>query len=142
MDAYMNFHLKWLFQKNNVDLIPKFQKPIQFNPFQMQKTALLLFMLICIKPASSQNAEYYINSTFLKMLNSEPSYIQLKDKVVAEYEHSQPGRWGEFVKGVDEDIVTQQKYIAFTFDACGGPHGDGYNKNLIELLQKEKVPAT
>jgi peptidoglycan/xylan/chitin deacetylase (PgdA/CDA1 family) len=76
------------------------------------------------------------------MLNSDPSYVQLRDKVVSEYIHAQPGHWGEFVKGVDEDIVTQQKYIAFTFDACGGPHGDGYNKNLIDLLRKEKVPAT
>jgi peptidoglycan/xylan/chitin deacetylase (PgdA/CDA1 family) len=108
----------------------------------MRKTVILFLILIIIKPACSQNAEYYANGTFLKMLKSDTSYIQLEEKVVAEYEHSKPGHWGEFVKGVDEDIITQQKYIAFTFDACGGPHGDGYNKNLIELLQKEKIPAT
>jgi peptidoglycan/xylan/chitin deacetylase (PgdA/CDA1 family) len=76
------------------------------------------------------------------MLNSEPAYNRLKEKVVAEYVHAKPGRWGEFVKGVDEDLVTQQKFIALTFDACGGPHGDGYDKELIGFLQKEKVPAT
>jgi len=108
----------------------------------MRKILISLLILSFLKPAISQNVENYVNGTFLKMLNSDPSYTQLKEKVVAEYEHSQPGHWGEFVKGVDEDIVTKQKYIAFTFDACGGPHGDGYNKELIDLLRKEKVPAT
>jgi len=108
----------------------------------MRLLFLLLFVLCILKPACSQNAEYFANGAFLKMLSSDPLYKQLKEKVVAEYEHSQPGHWGEFVKGVDEDIVTRQKYIAFTFDACGGPHGDGYDKELIDLLKKEKVPAT
>lgn len=108
----------------------------------MRKILISFLILSFLKPAISQNVENYVNGTFLKMLNSDPSYTQLKEKVVAEYEHSQPGHWGEFVKGVDEDIVTKQKYIAFTFDACGGPHGDGYNKELIDLLRKEKVPAT
>jgi peptidoglycan/xylan/chitin deacetylase (PgdA/CDA1 family) len=108
----------------------------------MRLLFLLLFVLCVLKPVCSQNAEYFANGTYLKMLNSDISYKQLKEKVVAEYEHSQPGHWGEFVKGVDEDIITQQKYIAFTFDACGGPYGDGYDKELIELLKNEKVPAT
>lgn len=107
------------------------------------KTVIILFSLLSIfASAFTQNAEYYTNGTFLKMLNSDPSYEQLREKVVSEYIHAKPGHWGEFVKGVDEDISTQQKYIAFTFDACGGPRGDGYNKNLIDLLRKEKVPAT
>jgi peptidoglycan/xylan/chitin deacetylase (PgdA/CDA1 family) len=108
----------------------------------MRKIFFLFFILSFFKPVFSQKVEYYFNDVFLKMLNSEPSYLKLKEKVVAEFEHSQPGHWGEFVKGVDEDIITQQKYIAFTFDACGGPHGDGYNQELINLLRREKVPAT
>ena len=109
---------------------------------RMRNIVYFIFLFSIFNPVCSQNAEYYTNSPFLKMLNSDPFYLQLKQKVVAEFEHSKPGHWGEFVKGVDEDIITQQKYIAFTFDACGGPHGNGYNKNLIELLRKEKVPAT
>jgi len=108
----------------------------------MRKILLSFLILSFLKPAISQNAESYVNGTFLKMLNSDLSYIRLKEKVVAEYEHSKPGHWGEFVKGVDEDLITKKKYIAFTFDACGGPHGDGYNKALIDLLRKEQVPAT
>jgi peptidoglycan/xylan/chitin deacetylase (PgdA/CDA1 family) len=105
-------------------------------------SSLILLLLLVGKSTFSQNAEYFANGAFLKKLSSDSSYKQLKEKVVAEYEHSQPGHWGEFVKGVDEDIITQQKYIAFTFDACGGPHGDGYDKELIDLLKKEKIPAT
>ena len=35
-----------------------------------------------------------------------------------------------------------KKIIALTFDACGGPHGSGYDAQLIDLLIQEKVPAT
>jgi len=107
------------------------------------RTLIILFSILSVfTSAFTQNAEYYTNGKFLKMLNSDPSYVQLREKVVSGYIHVRPGHWGEFVKGVDEDLVTQQKYIAFTFDACGGPHGEGFNKNLIDLLRKEKIPAT
>ena len=94
------------------------------------------------KPACSQNAADYSNKVFLRKLYKDPSYLKLKEKVVSEFVHTKPGHWGEFVKGVDEDIRTKQKYIAFTFDACGGPKRNGYDKQLITFLQKEKIPAT
>jgi peptidoglycan/xylan/chitin deacetylase (PgdA/CDA1 family) len=90
----------------------------------------------------AQTAEDFRNHNFLEKLNNDSSYMRLKKKVVQEYVHAQPGRWGEFVKGVSQDLNTQQKYIAFTFDACGGEKGTGFDKELIEFLQKEKVPAT
>jgi len=107
------------------------------------RNILLLFLLLnFLSSASSQNAEYFINRTFLKMLDSDPAYVKLKKKVVAEFIHSQPGHWGEFVKGVDEDICTQKKYIAFTFDGCGGRHGNGFDKELIDFLNSENITAT
>jgi len=107
------------------------------------RNALILFLiLIGIKPVCSQNANDYVNGTFLKMLNNDSSYLKLKKKVVSEFVHAQPGHWGEFVKGVDEDLCTKQKYIAFTFDACGGDKGDGYDQELIDYLLKENIPAT
>jgi peptidoglycan/xylan/chitin deacetylase (PgdA/CDA1 family) len=90
----------------------------------------------------SQNAQDYKNSVFLKKLYKDTSYIHLKKKVVREFSHAKPGHWGEFVKGVDEKLVTEQKNIAFTFDACGGKKGSGYDKELIEYLKSEKIPAT
>lgn len=108
----------------------------------MRHFFLFSFLLCMLSPICSQNPKDYSNATFLKKLNQDSSYIKLKKKVVTEYIHAKPGRWGEFVKGVDEDLITRQKYIAFTFDACGGERGTGFNKNLIDFLHNEKIPAT
>jgi peptidoglycan/xylan/chitin deacetylase (PgdA/CDA1 family) len=32
--------------------------------------------------------------------------------------------------------------LVLTFDACGGKGGSGYDKDLIEFLRKERIPAT
>src|SRR6185437_4868031 len=70
------------------------------------------------------------------------NYDKLKEKIISEYPNAKPGSWGEFVKGVDEDLITNSKIMALTFDACGGPHGSEYDKELIDFLKKEKLPAT
>lgn len=103
---------------------------------------VLLLLLAAIKPVCSQNAKDYENSIYLKTLYKDSSYLKLKEKVVGEFVHAQPGHWGEFVKGVYEDLSTRQKYLAFTFDACGGEKGTGYDHELIEFLHNEKIPAT
>jgi len=46
------------------------------------------------------------------------------------------------VKGVRTKLNTDHKVIALTFDACGGPRGNGYDAKLIEYLKSEKIPAT
>lgn len=101
------------------------------------------FLIIClIKPSFSQDAKELTNSAFLKKLNKDKSYTDLKKRIVSECGHISAGHWGEFVTGVDEIIITQKKIIAFTFDACGGKNGNGYNKELIDYLHHEKIPAT
>jgi peptidoglycan/xylan/chitin deacetylase (PgdA/CDA1 family) len=89
-----------------------------------------------------QKPEYYTNATFLKNLYSDSSYLNLKNKTVQKYNHTKPGRWGEFVSGVCEDLNTNQKVIALTFDACGGEKGAGFDRELVDYLRKEKIPAT
>ena len=108
----------------------------------MRYILLLFFLLVFFPPANSQSPEYFSNGTFLRMLEGDSSYTKLKKKVVSEFVHAQPGHWGEFVKGVDEDIITKKKYIAFTFDGCGGKNGDGFDKKLIDFLNIENIPAT
>lgn len=103
---------------------------------------VVLLLVGSITSSSSQNPAFYRNSNYLKMLHKDSSYMDLKKKIISEFVHAQPGHWGEFVKGVDEDILTRRKYIAFTFDACGGPKRNGYDAQLINYLKKEKVPAT
>lgn len=93
-------------------------------------------------PPQQINPKDFANGTFLARLNADPSYQNLKKKVINGFAHADPGRWGEFVNGVYEDLYTRQKYIAFTFDACGGEKGTGFDKELTDFLKQEKIPAT
>jgi peptidoglycan/xylan/chitin deacetylase (PgdA/CDA1 family) len=70
-----------------------------------------------------------------------PDYLRLKQQLAKEFKNAKPGKFGEFVHGVDEDLVTNKKLMAFTFDACGGK-SNGYNTALIQFLLKERIPAT
>ncbi len=81
------------------------------------------------------------NDVYLKSLYKDSAYLLKKEIVGKLFVHEKPGQWGEFVKGVDEDLVTQKKIIAFTFDACGNK-SNKYNKRLINYLRQEKIPAT
>ena len=84
----------------------------------------------------------FTNTRFLETLHHDPSYTSLRNTIIQKYSHSRPGRWGEFVKGVCEDLKTGEKIVALTFDACGGEKGVGYDKELIDYLRKQKIPAT
>lgn len=64
------------------------------------------------------------------------------DEIKKRYEKKQPQHWGEQVPGVINRLPTDEKVIALTFDACGGPAGSGYDKKLIQFLEKENIPAT
>ena len=64
-----------------------------------------------ILSSNSQNATYYNNTNFLKTLYKDSSYTNLKKKVTAEFAHAQPGHWGEFIKGVDEDFLTLKNIL-------------------------------
>ena len=65
-----------------------------------------------------------------------------KDRLVAVYGSQAPTQWGERVAGVKTRLDTNEKVIALTFDACGGPRGSRYDTALIEFLRREKIPAT
>lgn len=89
-----------------------------------------------------QAPEQILNSNILRTLESEQNYLTHKKQVSEEYRYKRSGRWGEFVKGVCEDLKTNKKVIALTFDACGGEKGTGYDWELIDFLRKERIPAT
>ncbi len=69
-------------------------------------------------------------------------YEKLKADIVAKFQNASPGKFGAFVKGVDENFVTDEKILALTFDACGGPHGNGYDEELMGWLRSQKIQAT
>ena len=67
---------------------------------------------------------------------------EIKELLEEQYSKRDPLDFGENIEGVKTSIVTSDKVVALTFDACGGTHGSGYDEALIEYLIKEKVPAT
>jgi peptidoglycan/xylan/chitin deacetylase (PgdA/CDA1 family) len=105
---------------------------------------IIAFILLqfAVTPSSSQDSKDYTNTIFLNKLNKDTSYSALKNRIVTEFAHTKPGAWGEAVPGVINKLNTQEKYVAFTFDACGGKNGVGFDKELIDFLHFEKVPAT
>lgn len=115
---------------------------MQSRPYLVYAFLIQFAFLCSLNTVCAQTAEDYQDHIFLEKLYNDSSYMRLKKKVVREFVHAQPGRWGGFVNGVSEDLKTTEKLIAFTFDACGGEKGTGLDKELIEFLRQEKVPAT
>lgn len=69
-------------------------------------------------------------------------YSNFKKMFVEENKNIKAGKFSQWLPGIKKSIVTNDKIIALTFDACGGRNGSGYNKNVIEYLRAEKIPAT
>jgi peptidoglycan/xylan/chitin deacetylase (PgdA/CDA1 family) len=63
-------------------------------------------------------------------------------QIVARYGHLRPRTWGFGGPGVVRAVPTTRRVIALTFDACGGPGGNGYDQSLIAFLRGRGVPAT
>ena len=68
--------------------------------------------------------------------------IQTKERIISTFTGRVPQEWGEGVRGVKTRLNTDQKVLALTFDACGGPRKLGYDAKLIQYLESEKISAT
>lgn len=71
-------------------------------------------------------------------------FENLSARVKAEFATALPGSLVQYSPLIYDRIKTAEKIIALTFDACGGKGrlGNGYDRELIDLLKKEKIPAT
>jgi peptidoglycan/xylan/chitin deacetylase (PgdA/CDA1 family) len=69
-------------------------------------------------------------------------YCQGKLKVIKKFRNINPGKFAETAPGMMTKIVTSEKIVALTLDACGGPTGSAFDSDLIEFLKKEKISAT
>lgn len=103
---------------------------------------IILFTLLIVPLISIGQVNAYRNDVFIKALYKDSSYLNMKQKIAKKYAHAKPGSWGEFIKGVDEQIVTEKKIVGLTFDACGGRNGNKYDTALINFLHREKIHAT
>ncbi len=68
--------------------------------------------------------------------------IQTRERIISTFAGKAPQEWGEVVKGVKTRLNTDQKVLALTFDACGGPKGSRYDAKLIDFLTSEAIPVT
>ena len=68
--------------------------------------------------------------------------LQTRERIISTFTGKTPQEWGEKVKGVKTRLNTDQKILALTFDACGGPKGSGYDAKLVDFLISEAIPAT
>lgn len=62
--------------------------------------------------------------------------------IVEKHSNQAPSKWGEKMDGIFNTFDTDVKAVALTFDACGGPNGSGFDKDLIDFLISENVSAT
>lgn len=65
---------------------------------------------------------------------------RLAGDMTERYARETPSQWSENLEGVETRMDTREKRIALTLDACGSD-GDGYDRDLIEFLRAEKIPA-
>ncbi|MFK0195294.1 polysaccharide deacetylase family protein [Kitasatospora sp. NPDC090308] len=71
---------------------------------------------------------------------AQPPAPPHREQVLARYAGRAPQRWGTDLPGVVTTVPGGA--LALTFDACGGPGGDGYDAALIGTLRRLGVPAT
>ncbi|QKW18231.1 polysaccharide deacetylase family protein [Kitasatospora sp. NA04385] len=71
---------------------------------------------------------------------ARPPAPPTREQVLARYAGRAPQQWGTDLPGVAATVPDGA--LALTFDACGGPGGDGYDAALIGTLRRLRVPAT
>lgn len=68
--------------------------------------------------------------------------VQGRSTVLSTYASKPAGAFGLEVKGIALALPASAHAAALTFDACGGPNGQGYDERLIAALRKHRAPAT
>ena len=68
-------------------------------------------------------------------------YKVLKEIILLEFSGEKPHETGPLVPGVKTRIRSSDKVMAVTFNACGRTGGE-FDSALLDLLEKESVPAT
>jgi peptidoglycan/xylan/chitin deacetylase (PgdA/CDA1 family) len=72
-----------------------------------------------------------------------PDYLRIRESMTARFSRLVPGQWGERIPGVITGLPTTAKVVALTFDACGTSGlSKGYDRDLIDFLNREQIPAT
>lgn len=73
---------------------------------------------------------------------STAAAVMSRQEAAATFAGRPAGAFGLEVKGIALGLPAQAKGAALTFDACGGPQGEGFDAVLIKALRKHQAPAT
>ncbi|MFP4483198.1 MAG: polysaccharide deacetylase family protein [Thermovirgaceae bacterium] len=71
---------------------------------------------------------------------SEP--VPSLETILERYGDQEPELWGEDIPGVLRTFGPEGKQVALTLDACGGPRGSGYDREIVEFLREKGIRAT
>lgn len=105
--------------------------------------ALLLTSCAANKDQVQQQGGTPVQHNTQKVQEQGASHDQaVKSHLIKKYSKQSPTAWGEFIPGIHRRLHTNEKVIALTFDACGGPHGSGYDVDIINYLRQMNIPAT
>jgi peptidoglycan/xylan/chitin deacetylase (PgdA/CDA1 family) len=100
----------------------------------MKKYLLILMVILVISG---------VTAGFFRLTGGKTGedYPALRRRIIFEFGNKHPSQWAETACGVKTRIDTGKDVIALTFDACGSK-GDGYDRELIDYLEAQQIPAT
>lgn len=136
MDNKINQFIIYLKQHKNNKEDPYFVRKLLFFLLSL----CLCFSCACNYPTPTPNKEKKQNSSSEEKRSTKMKIS--KQDLILKYNHLSPSEWGERVTGVKQRLHTNEKVVALTFDACGGPNGSQYDQKLIEYLIRQQIPAT
>ncbi|WP_434796336.1 polysaccharide deacetylase family protein [Terrisporobacter vanillatitrophus] len=118
----------------------------------MKKIIFSILCMLIITTGCSKKSDIREDSIQENNIKADTSQIEKDTKekneedkikgIIKAYENVEPKEWGEHLKGVVSHIDDKNKEIALTLDACGGKQGSKYDKEIINFLDKENIPAT
>lgn len=136
MDNEINQFIIYLKPHKNNKEDPYFVRKLLFFLLSL----CLCFSCACNYPTPTPNKEKKQNSSSEEKRSTKMKIS--KQDLILKYGHLSPSEWGERVTGVKQRLHTNEKVVALTFDACGGPNGSQYDQKLIEYLIRQQIPAT
>lgn len=92
----------------------------------------IIYMLVLVMSASAASGE----------IETTAAYRKQREEIVNRYAKSKPKTFSQWTPGVKVRINTEEKIAVITLDACGGKKGNGYDRELIEFLRENKIPAS
>lgn len=112
---------------------------------KLKKISKLLFILLLAAPIISYTMDrrlIHTKDNLKQKLSSNPNNPIPIEKILLKYQSKIPKQWGEKVTGVKNQLLTKEKVVALSFDACGVNSGMGFDAKLINYLKKQKISAT